>query len=168
MALFFSFFFLEREREREENQFVIIPAKILIAKVGSVTCVILRVHLHRKYITRSHFKNSDSFLLNIESCNHLARAKSDSTNICKQNWCFKILTQLIKELLTISLIYFSLTGLSHVTQCPQTMGLFNGEDYVFTSSSVPLIDFGKLFMRYGWDVYRLQKVPASVLQDFMK
>lgn len=68
----------------------------------------------------------------------------------------------------ILFISLPLTGLSHVTHCPQTLGLFNGEDYVFTSSNIAVIDFAKLFLRYGWDVYRLQKVPASVLQDFMK
>ncbi|KAG0726613.1 Prenylcysteine oxidase [Chionoecetes opilio] len=59
-------------------------------------------------------------------------------------------------------------GLSHCTQCPQTIGLFNGKDYVFKSSSVALVDLAKLLLRYGWDIYRLQKVPAAVLQDFMK
>ncbi|MPC49066.1 hypothetical protein E2C01_042858 [Portunus trituberculatus] len=59
-------------------------------------------------------------------------------------------------------------GLSHTTPCSESVGLFNGEDYVFTSSNVALVDFAKLFLRYGWDVYRLQKVPASIIQDFIK
>lgn len=59
-------------------------------------------------------------------------------------------------------------GLSHTTTCSESVGLFNGEDYVFTSSNIGLVDFVKLFMRYGWDVYRLQKVPAAVIQDFVK
>uniref|UniRef100_A0A0P4WG59 Prenylcysteine lyase domain-containing protein n=1 Tax=Scylla olivacea TaxID=85551 RepID=A0A0P4WG59_SCYOL len=59
-------------------------------------------------------------------------------------------------------------GLSHTTPCSESVGLFNGEDYVFTSSNIALVDFAKLFLRYGWDVYRLQKVPAAVLHDFIK
>lgn len=64
--------------------------------------------------------------------------------------------------------FVSQFGLSHAKTCPHLTGLFNGEDYVFTSSNSDLIDAAKLFLRYGWDAYRIKKVPGAVLQDFIK
>lgn len=46
------------------------------------------------------------------------------------------------------------------------LGLYDGEDYIFTESSWKVITYLKLFWRYGKDVFRLQWMVDEMLQNF--
>nr|XP_045595550.1 prenylcysteine oxidase 1-like [Procambarus clarkii]XP_045595551.1 prenylcysteine oxidase 1-like [Procambarus clarkii]XP_045595552.1 prenylcysteine oxidase 1-like [Procambarus clarkii]XP_045595553.1 prenylcysteine oxidase 1-like [Procambarus clarkii] len=59
-------------------------------------------------------------------------------------------------------------GLEPRHTCKGKLGIFNGETYVFRDSAWDIISLGKLFWRYGWDMYRLNRLTAEMLGDFTK
>ena len=62
----------------------------------------------------------------------------------------------------------SFLGLSRRKECGGQMGIFNGEEYVFTDSKYDIVTIAKLFWRYGWDVYRLNKLTDNMLSNFAR
>ncbi|KAK7068469.1 Prenylcysteine oxidase-like [Halocaridina rubra] len=59
-------------------------------------------------------------------------------------------------------------GLAQKKGCPSHFGLFDGDDYVFTDSNWMVVNFAKLFWRYGFDIYRLNKLTEDMLGNFAR
>ncbi|CAL4249217.1 unnamed protein product, partial [Meganyctiphanes norvegica] len=59
-------------------------------------------------------------------------------------------------------------GLKKLGDCSGSLGIYDGNEYVFRDSSWSIVSLARLFYRYGWDVYRLNELTKNMLDNFAR
>ncbi|KAL6257655.1 hypothetical protein P5V15_011233 [Pogonomyrmex californicus] len=64
--------------------------------------------------------------------------------------------------------FVKLLGLEHNFFDDQKYGIWNGDEFVFTESNWSVISLLKLFYRYGFQPYKLNRYVENMMEDFLK